>query len=243
MPKYYGVQRSGEYLAHYGVKGMKWGVRKAIESGNTARLGRHYAKAQAKLRRLNARADLNTVKQLKKGMGRDAVRDIATSALASGGMTYGLNSGVDKATRLKYAGAAAGLGALASGISYGVAGAQLHHLASKKGHAKAVQKRDKWQQEMNQTFKGTVYDRNRKLEKKSMLNKRQQALERQAHEASRQRDIALNERNRHLTGSFDNSKYNRAYQEADRRSQEANERFYRSMNSRQRRKYHDRYLY
>ena len=28
MSSYYGVQRSSEYLAHYGVKGMKWGVRK-----------------------------------------------------------------------------------------------------------------------------------------------------------------------------------------------------------------------
>lgn len=28
MASYYGVVRSGESLTHYGVKGMKWGVRK-----------------------------------------------------------------------------------------------------------------------------------------------------------------------------------------------------------------------
>ena len=28
MSEYYGVQRSEEYLAHYGVLGMHWGVRK-----------------------------------------------------------------------------------------------------------------------------------------------------------------------------------------------------------------------
>lgn len=28
MSEYYAVRRSSEYLAHYGVKGMKWGVRK-----------------------------------------------------------------------------------------------------------------------------------------------------------------------------------------------------------------------
>lgn len=28
MSEYYAVQRSGEYLEHYGVKGMKWGVRR-----------------------------------------------------------------------------------------------------------------------------------------------------------------------------------------------------------------------
>lgn len=29
---YYGVTRSPEYLAHYGIKGMKWGVRKAVDN-------------------------------------------------------------------------------------------------------------------------------------------------------------------------------------------------------------------
>ena len=28
MGVYYGIQRSSDYLAHYGVKGMRWGVRK-----------------------------------------------------------------------------------------------------------------------------------------------------------------------------------------------------------------------
>ena len=32
MANYYGIQRSDEYLAHYGIKGMKWGVRKAIKA-------------------------------------------------------------------------------------------------------------------------------------------------------------------------------------------------------------------
>ena len=34
MGEYYGVQRSKEYLAHYGVLGMKWGVHKS-PSGHT----------------------------------------------------------------------------------------------------------------------------------------------------------------------------------------------------------------
>ena len=32
MSEYYGVQRSEDYLKHYGIPGMKWGVRKSIES-------------------------------------------------------------------------------------------------------------------------------------------------------------------------------------------------------------------
>lgn len=27
MAKYYGVERSDEYLAHFGIRGMKWGIR------------------------------------------------------------------------------------------------------------------------------------------------------------------------------------------------------------------------
>lgn len=52
----YAIERSDEYLAHYGVRGMKWGVRRALKSGNSARLGRQYAKAQKKLAKLEKRA-------------------------------------------------------------------------------------------------------------------------------------------------------------------------------------------
>lgn len=52
MNHYYGVTRSGETLSHYGVKGMKWGVRKAILTGNQRALDRHYRKAAKKLAKL-----------------------------------------------------------------------------------------------------------------------------------------------------------------------------------------------
>lgn len=53
----YAVERDPNSLAHYGIRGMKWGVRKAIESGNTRRLSRQYAKAQRKLAKLEKRAN------------------------------------------------------------------------------------------------------------------------------------------------------------------------------------------
>ena len=61
MSEYYAVVRSGDnHLAHYGVKGMKWGVRKAIERGDAKALGRHYAKALKKLNRLESNANITT---------------------------------------------------------------------------------------------------------------------------------------------------------------------------------------
>ena len=51
----YAVERDGAYLAHYGIKGMKWGVRKARERGNDRALGRQYRKAAKKLAKLEKR--------------------------------------------------------------------------------------------------------------------------------------------------------------------------------------------
>lgn len=60
MPRYYGVIRNYKpesYLAHYGVMGMKWGVRKARERGDDAALSRQYKKAQAKLKKLEKKSN------------------------------------------------------------------------------------------------------------------------------------------------------------------------------------------
>jgi hypothetical protein len=56
MGKYYGVIRSDEYLAHYGIKGMKWGVRKALERNDFNAYNRQYRKAIRKLTKLERQA-------------------------------------------------------------------------------------------------------------------------------------------------------------------------------------------
>ena len=51
MNEYYGIATTpmDDYLAHYGVRGMKWGVRRAIKSGNEKLLDKHYKKESRKI--------------------------------------------------------------------------------------------------------------------------------------------------------------------------------------------------
>lgn len=68
MSSYYGVTRSSEYLAHYGVRGMKWGVRKAIQTGDSNQLGKHYYKAAQKLQKLRAHGKHSRANNFQKEM-------------------------------------------------------------------------------------------------------------------------------------------------------------------------------
>ena len=156
MNTYYGVQRSTDHLAHYGVKGMRWGVRKAIEARNGARLTRHAKKASQKLARLKAKADIirqtNEYKQYK-----DATKmglAMAGTGAGIGGIAYGTGH-FNPIT-------APAIGAVTGGGLGAAAGSGIHALVrrnrlSQKGHAKAVKKVRDWQKSMNESFKGTRY--------------------------------------------------------------------------------------
>ena len=158
MSEYYGVSTpTSDFLAHYGIKGMKWGVRKAIESGNRARLDRHYARASKKLQTLMARSDKELISQAKKKNISQTIGNTAIGGLGSGAMTYAINNHLPAAERLKWSaivgGAAAGANALAGGINQ----ARLARWGSNSGNAKMVAKRKAWEKEMRSTFKGTPY--------------------------------------------------------------------------------------
>lgn len=84
MSEYYAVQRTTDHLAHYGVKGMRWGVRKAIETGNAKRLAKNFTKAQRKLAKLTQKTDIDKQKELAKKHGRRAVLAVGVSATAIG---------------------------------------------------------------------------------------------------------------------------------------------------------------
>lgn len=93
MSEYYAVQRSDEYLAHYGVKGMKWGVRKAMATGGSAgvkALSKQYNKASKKLAKLEKRAASG-----KKYAKRAAKLGLAAGA--AGGLAVAGTKGVSKA--------------------------------------------------------------------------------------------------------------------------------------------------
>ena len=107
MPSYYGVIRSSEYLTHYGVKGMKWGVRRALERGSDSALARQYRKAERKLQKLTK---LGVNKQ--KYARRAAL--YGTGAAALGGAALAGTSGVGTAAQRLLSGRAAGMSRTAS---------------------------------------------------------------------------------------------------------------------------------
>lgn len=113
----YAVERSPEYLAHYGIRGMKWGVRKAIKSGNSARLSKQYAKASKKLAKLEKRA-ANTGKYARRAalMGAGAAAAGGLAALGTSGVNRVLNKG---GAALSKGGAAVGKGLNKAGYAVG----------------------------------------------------------------------------------------------------------------------------
>lgn len=93
MSEYYAVQRSGaNELEHYGIKGMKWHVRKAIAKGSDRALGRQYKKAAKKLAKLEKRAASG-----KKYAKRAA--KLGAGAAAAGGLAALGTSGASRLVR------------------------------------------------------------------------------------------------------------------------------------------------
>ena len=46
---YYGVSPSSDFFAHFGIKGMRWGIRRAIKRGNHVANKKHHSKAKTKV--------------------------------------------------------------------------------------------------------------------------------------------------------------------------------------------------
>lgn len=103
MSEYYAVIRSDSELAHYGVKGMKWGVRKALAAkGNRGerKLARQYKKAARKLARLNVNADVNMQRKIAEQQKK--ISKIA-GRVGVAGLSMGVGSGAGSALLSKSA--------------------------------------------------------------------------------------------------------------------------------------------
>lgn len=174
MAEYYAVERSPEYLAHYGIKGMRWGVRKAIEKarlGNTRSLDRHYKRALAKARKLNTKANISRSQQEYKGRMADAAT-LGLSGAGIAGLGLGMKA-LQDATHTRAIGVMSGIpfdtetmryattpigAALGAWGAYDLAkGLAAKHRTTPKGHAKAKVKAQQFRSEMGKAFKGTKY--------------------------------------------------------------------------------------
>lgn len=87
--EYYGTATTPtqDFLAHYGVRGMKWGVRKAIQSGNVRQLSRQYKKAYKKLQKLSEKADIQAQKNSASKHGKRAAASLGVSLAGIGGLS------------------------------------------------------------------------------------------------------------------------------------------------------------
>lgn len=193
MSEYYAVERTGSELAHYGVRGMRWGVKKALNAKSQKRRDRLMRKvaikAENKLRKLNDNADLARQKAAAKSNTKKALRSGVTSA-ALAALNYGANNQYQKSVSdnirsRKFTGVEIGkgrnrvviptnrnslawlgaAGASAVGSNIGLTKATYHagkaiaaaSRSSKRGHAKAVAKRDAFKREIDKAFKDTKY--------------------------------------------------------------------------------------
>lgn len=105
MSEYYAVQRSGstDHLAHYGVKGMKWGVRKAVLLGNDRKLRRKFNKAARKLNRLQDKALRSGKYAAKAAAYGTAATGAGALAIGGTGLVKNASSGVANLMQMRKA--------------------------------------------------------------------------------------------------------------------------------------------
>lgn len=152
MASYYAIERNEKYLAHYGIKGMHWGVRKAKESGNERALDRHWRRATRKQKRLNKKADwAHQKKNLELGTR------LATTGTMTGGLVGGSLSGQLFPKNIGRAVALSTAGGLVGAVPGYIINRRAHKRMLPEGHQKALSDSRAWTKEMNRAFSGTKY--------------------------------------------------------------------------------------
>ena len=163
--EYYGVATTPteDFLAHYGIKGMKWGVRKALKNNNMSKLAYHYQRAVNKNNTLKDRTSIKNQKDDAKSYAAAGGALLGLGAL--GGLaSYGLIKGQKKLNNLilpnspyeQYMVPTGLIGGSALSAAGGLAslgaGAASAYRATKHGNKKAIEKQKRFNKEMNRTF-------------------------------------------------------------------------------------------
>lgn len=178
MAEYYAVERSPECLAHYGVRGMKWGVRRALSKKGDKRakaLHKQYNKANDYLVKLNDKANIGKQKlEYKDRMSLAGSTAIGGAGLIGGSL--GLRAFARKNNSRAVMAGRVGLlpvvydtetgPKVAVPLGAGLAAYSLYNTGkaisainrtTPKGHSKAVAKKSAFEKEMKKTFKNTPY--------------------------------------------------------------------------------------
>ena len=173
MSEYYGISTpSSDFFMHYGVKGMKWGVRKAIEKGDNKKLDKQYKKALHKIQKLNTKANIKKSKQEYKDR-MDGAKALAGTGALLAGTSLGLKAVGDAMNTRAYiiggpfgfmdtkngykvfapAGAALGL----AGAYQAGKGMAAKYRTTESGNKKAKIKAKEFRNQMAEVFKNTKY--------------------------------------------------------------------------------------
>ena len=141
MNQYYAVIRSDDYLAHYGIKGMRWHVRKALKKGNDRKYNKYRKKAMKHLMRYEKQAS-NGSKYARRAITKTA------GMVGAGGKVL---MGISNPNILVY--------------KAGMAGYNAYRAANAKN---AAEKARQWRNEISEDFGlDAVYEARKKKSKRS----------------------------------------------------------------------------
>lgn len=246
MSEYYAVVRSTDHLAHYGVKGMKWGVRKnpqkqfykALKKG-IKKTG--YAKdVGAMLSRKDVSRYENASNRLSNAYRLH--RDLEESIYARTSKKP-LSASEQKRNRDKLFNASNKLSQANDNFD------SVYGAIKNQNLGKYADKKIRYRAPNNSIVKmdaGNILSAALQSQMKPRKNdgvhltEKQKALENEWQAAVRKRKEAIQERNKHL---FDiGGKRQAAYDAANAKARESFTNFYDSMSEKQKRRYHDRYL-
>lgn len=171
MNEYYGVPSTpnSSFLMHYGVKGMKWGIRKAVDRSFSRPRSPGYSKIRQKLEALQQNKIQNQINKVQKAQAKGKVRKVRKMYDKASKHMEELNLNANRAYNR---GQLDQNKDMASSLFWWGEGKTKNKyvrfenwkdrrfnkkLTTNKGHAKAVRKRNAYADQMARMFKGTAY--------------------------------------------------------------------------------------